>query len=121
MVRCIYVKEDGTSGYFWRTESNAGQLMNTDKSVLLECGCRTLPVFERVELDEEEVDNRKDRKDWKNDKMVRATLLRFQNVCVSSTVILSVETMNIMVCGMAEEGALLAHQLTRESRAMKRR
>ena len=123
MVRCIYVKEDGTSGYFWRTESNAVTVdEHLTSQCCWKCGCRTLPVFERVELDEEKRwENRRDRKDWKNDKMVRG--LRF---CDSKTCGCLIDrdfqgAMNIMACGMAEEGGYARpHQLTRESRAMKR-
>lgn len=86
------------------------------------CGARTRPVFERIETDPEiRAENRGRKEDWKKDKMVRG--LRF---CDSKTCGCHVDrdfqgAMNIMACGMAEEGGHARPlQLTRESKAMKR-
>jgi hypothetical protein len=86
------------------------------------CGARTRPVFERIETDPETREENKGRMEvWKNDKMVRG--LRF---CDSKACGCLIDrdfqgAMNIMACGMAEDGGHARPlQLTSESKAMKR-
>jgi hypothetical protein len=86
------------------------------------CGKRTLQVYERVEHDEDVRElNKRNKEDWKNDKMVRG--LRF---CDSKACGCLIDrdfqgAMNIMACGEAEDGGRARPpHMTSESKAMKR-
>jgi hypothetical protein len=54
MIKRTYVKQDGTIGHLWQSESHA---VTVDEHLASQCcwkcGSRTQPVYERVELDEE--------------------------------------------------------------------
>jgi hypothetical protein len=123
VVKRPFVKADSSVGVVCEVESHAVTVdEHLTSQCCWKCGCRTRPVYERVEHDVETREmNRREGEVWKNDKMVRG--LRF---CDSKSCGCLIDrdfqgAMNILACGMAEEeGRDRPHHLTRESRATKR-